>query len=68
MAVIVVALDVIKMHRLGDPGPLVEFQHVVIQVGVIGQRLQVALEVAEVDRLKPDQGDKQTSDTWLPTR
>ena len=52
VAAIVVRLDVIHVDRLGDARLLVEVAEIGGKVGVVGDAIQVALEVAYVDGIK----------------
>src|SRR3546814_8782078 len=52
MASVVVVLDVMQVHCVGDTGHLVELAGVAPQVGVVDETLPVALEVAVGDRLE----------------
>src|SRR3546814_5501759 len=59
MASVVVVLDVMQVHRVGDTGHLVELAGVAPQVGVVDETLPVALEVAVVDRIEAHQRGEQ---------
>jgi hypothetical protein len=59
-AAVVVLLDVEEVDRLGDAGVLIELARVGPQVRVVDQAPEVALEVADVDRIEPDQRGEQT--------
>ncbi|MNL03994.1 hypothetical protein D3C87_1245510 [compost metagenome] len=54
-------LDVFKIHRLGNPRPLINLPQPVRQVRIIGNAPQVALEVAVVHRVKTNQRGEQTN-------
>src|SRR5690554_1515888 len=56
VAVIVVLLDVIKMHGVGNAGLLVEIPQVAVEVFIILDTTQVALEVPVIHRIKANQG------------
>src|SRR5690349_18241441 len=49
---VIVALDVIHVHRVGDARHLIEFAQVVRQVRIVDDAAQIALEVAVIDRVK----------------
>lgn len=53
---VVMPLDVVEVHRFGDAGPLIQVAGVAGQVRVVGNAAQVALEMAMVDRVEPDEG------------
>src|SRR5262249_36300448 len=54
VAHIVVALDVHKIHRRGDAGPLVELARIGPKVGIIDQSPDVTFEVAIIDGIETD--------------
>jgi hypothetical protein len=64
LAAVVVALDVVHVDGLGHARPLIEIAHVVRQVRVVDDPLQVALEVVVVDRVETALGK---SDGSLPS-
>ena len=53
---VVVAPDMIQVHRLGDAWLLVQVPQIAVEVGIIGNPPEVAFEVAVVDGIEPDQG------------
>src|SRR5688572_23158080 len=59
MAHVVVALDVGEIHGLAYPGPLVEVARVGKEIAVVDEPADVALEVADVDRVEADQGGEE---------
>ena len=61
VAVIVVALDMIHIDRLGHARPLIDFPHIVGKVGIICDALNIALEVAVIDCIKTHQGGKKAN-------
>jgi len=60
VAHVVVALDVIEAHRVGDAGHMVELPQIIRQVRIIIEPPQVALEVAVVHRIEAKQRREQT--------
>src|SRR6516162_2442850 len=52
VAAVIVSLDMIKMHRLGHAGHLIERPRIVPQFGEIRQAVTIALKVAVVDRIE----------------
>ena len=50
---VVVALDVIEVDGPGDARQLIEIHQVTLQVGVIDDAADVALEVAVIDDVEP---------------
>ncbi|MCY1466048.1 hypothetical protein D9M71_842750 [compost metagenome] len=61
MAAIVVVLDVLKIHRLGNTRPLINLAQPVRQVRIIRNPPQVAFEVPVIHRVKADQRGKQAN-------
>jgi hypothetical protein len=59
MTAVITGFDVIHMHGLGDAGYLIEIAGAGPQVGMIGQSLAVAFEVAVADCIEPNQGGEQ---------
>ena len=53
---VVVTLDVIEIDGLGDTWVLVQIHQVSLKIWVIDNASDVALEVAVIDDVKPDQG------------
>jgi hypothetical protein len=52
-------LDVEKIDRRGDAGLLVQLARVRPQVGIVDQAPEIALEMADVDRIEADQRREQ---------
>lgn len=59
MAAVIVRLDVVQAHRACDPWDLIEVAQIVRQVRIIGDAAQVALEMADIDRVEADQRGEQ---------
>ena len=57
---VVVALDVIEIHRAGDSLNLIKITQVTIQVRIINDSADVAFKMSMVDRIEPDQCDKKS--------
>ena len=55
---IVVALDVIEVHRFGDPGLLIEVPQVGIEIQIIHDASHVALEMAMIHRVESHEATK----------
>ena len=55
---IVVALDVIEVHRFGDPGLLIEVPQVGIEIQIIHDASHVALEMAMIHRVESYEATK----------
>ena len=53
---VVVALDVLHVHGLGDARHLIELAGVAPEIGIVGEVAPVALEVVVVDRIEAHQG------------
>jgi hypothetical protein len=53
---VVVPLDVIKVYCLGDPGLLVKISHISVEIGIVNDTADVALEVAVIDRVEANEG------------
>ena len=51
--------DVKEVDRLGDPRPMIELAQIALQSGIVGDLPQIALEVAEIDRVEADQRREQ---------
>ena len=52
---VVMAFDVIEVDRLGDAGLLIQVHQISLQVWIIDNAPQVALEVAVINRIKTHQ-------------
>ena len=52
---VIVMLDVEKIDRLGHAGPMVQLPQVAAQRRIVLDPLEVALEVAEIDRVEADE-------------
>ena len=52
---VVVALDVIEVDRVGDAWLLIEIHQIALQIWVIDDAPQVALEVAVINGVEPDE-------------
>ena len=59
LAAVIVPLDVIDVHGLGDARHLIEIAQIVRQVRIVDDAPQVALEVAVIDRVEADQRREQ---------
>lgn len=59
MAVVVVLLYVLKVHRIGNPRPLVQLAQVTKQARIVFQAFKIALEMAVINRVEANQGGKQ---------
>src|SRR5690554_7400806 len=59
MAVIVVLLDMVKVHRVGYSWLLVEIPQIAVEVVVVLDPAQVALEVPIIDGIEAYQGRKE---------
>src|SRR6516162_11591351 len=59
VAAVIVPLDMIKMHRLGHAGHLIERARIVPQFREVHQAITIALEVAVVDRIETCQRSEQ---------
>jgi hypothetical protein len=59
MGQVVMPLDMVEFHRVGDAVRLIEVFQVAGQVRVIDDASDVALEVAVVHSIKPHQRDEQ---------
>jgi hypothetical protein len=57
---VIVALDMVNVHRLGDAVDLIEIFKVAEQVGIIDDAPDIALKMTVADRVEPDERDKQT--------
>ena len=57
---VIVALDMVNVHRLGDAVDLIEIFKVAEQVGIIDNAPDIALKMTLIDRVEPDERDKQT--------
>src|SRR5882757_4708978 len=60
MALIVVPPDVLEVHGRCDPRPLVYVTDITRQIEIVGNRSDVALKMAEIDGVKPDQRCEET--------
>ena len=52
---VVVALDVVKIHSLGYSVVLIQVAQIRPEVSVIDDAAEIALEVAMIDRVEPDE-------------
>src|SRR6056297_4332330 len=59
VAVVIMAHDMVEIHRLAHAGPLVEFADIAPEVGVIDDAPAVALEMQVVDRIEADERGKE---------
>ena len=55
---VVMTLDVIEIDRVGDAGLLIQVHQIALQVWIIDDAAQVALEMAVVNRIEPDERAK----------
>src|SRR5882724_3466482 len=53
---VIMTLDMIEINRLGDTGLLIQVHKITLEVRVIDNAADVALEVTMVDDVKPDEG------------
>ena len=56
---VVMPFDVIEVHSLGNAVDLVEIFQIPVEMAVVDDPSKIALEVAVIDRIKPDQGDEE---------
>src|SRR3990172_2515012 len=56
---VVVPLDVVEVHGVGNAVGLIEIFQIAEEVGVVDDPSDIALEVAVVDRIEPNQRDEQ---------
>jgi hypothetical protein len=56
---IIVGLDVIQVHRLGDARHLIQLAHIVRQVGIVFDAADVAFEVAVINGIEADERGEQ---------
>ena len=59
VAAVVVIFDVVKVDRFGDARPLIQFACIGEEVGIVDQPLQIALEMADIDRIETHQRREQ---------
>ena len=59
MAVVVVLFDVIHVHRRPDAAHLIQFAHVIAQIGIVEDALAVAFEVAVIHSIESHQRREQ---------
>src|SRR5215472_14020368 len=59
VAAVIVGLDVVEAHRLGDARHLIERARKIPQLGKIHQAVTVAFEMAMVDRIEAHQSSEQ---------
>src|SRR5688572_11210225 len=59
VAAVIVVLDVVETAGLGNTGNLIEFAQIAAEIGVIGYAADVAFEVADIDRIKPQKRGEQ---------
>ena len=59
VAIVIVAHDMVKMHRFRDLGDLIQFARVRPDIGVISDPLTIAFKVQMIDQVKADQRRKQ---------
>src|SRR6266550_8907666 len=57
---VIVPLDVIHVHGRGDAGPLIKIAQIIRQVRIIRDAAQIALEVADIDRIEAHQRGEQS--------
>jgi hypothetical protein len=55
---VVVPLDMVEIHSFGDTTGLVQVAKIAGEVGVVGNPSDIALEMAVIDRVEPNQRDK----------
>ena len=56
---VIVPLDVVEVHGVGDAVDLIEVAQVAPQVRIVDDPTQIALEMAEIDSIEPDERDEQ---------
>ena len=56
---VVVTLDMIEIDRVGNPFSSIEVFEIAEEIGVVGNAADVALEVAMIDGVKPDERDEE---------
>ena len=59
VAAVIVTLDMVEVHRLGDARHLIEIAQVIPEIGIVDDAPHVALEVAVVDRVETHQRGEQ---------
>ena len=59
MAGVIVILDVYKIDGVTDSGLLIEITDIARQIRVVNNALEVALEVPNIHRIKPNQCGEQ---------
>ncbi len=52
---VVMALDVIEIDRLGDAGLLIQIHQITLQIWVIDDAPQIALEMPVINDVEPDE-------------
>ncbi len=57
---VVVALDVIEIDGVGDAGLLIQIHQVTLQVRIIDDAADVALEMAVIDGVEPNECAEET--------
>ena len=56
VALVIVVLDMVEMHRLADTRMLIKRLGVIPEIGIFVQHLAIAFEMPVIDRIKPQQG------------
>ena len=56
---VVVPLDVVEVHGVGDPVGLIEVFEIAEEIGVVDNPSEVAFEMAVVDGVEAYEGDEQ---------
>ena len=59
VAGVIVALDVLHVHRLRHARLLIEIAHIAGEVRIVGDAADIAFEMADIDRIEPQQRRKQ---------
>ncbi len=57
---IIMALDVVEVDRVGDAWLLIQIRQVALQIRVIDDAAQVALEMAVINHVEPDKRAKKS--------
>ena len=55
---VVMTLDVIEIDGIGDAGLLIQIHQITLQIWVIDNTSQIALEMAVIDRVEPNKRAK----------
>ena len=53
---VIMALDMIDVHDLGDSGMLIEVHEIALHTSIIGDAADVTFEMSVIDRIKTNEG------------